>query len=217
MAYVDRQPLSQRLANLGTAGLIELAIGATLIGALSFTGTIPRPVPTTEATPIPIPLPPTPEPTPTPRPTDFPTARPTGSILDPLPTPLATPIGYPTPTITGTDEGGGTDPRPRATPTSYFTPVAASPRNAPSGWVTTDDYPARDLREGNQGVTRFRVTVGTDGRVQRCEILRSSGFPSLDDTACAKITRRARFDPAIGENGAKVVGSYASSVRWQIP
>ena len=32
---------------------------------------------------------------------------------------------------------------------------SARPLSAPSGWVTTDDYPARDIRERREGVTRF--------------------------------------------------------------
>ena len=37
MAYIDRLPLSRRLASLGTAGAIELAIGVALIAGLSTT------------------------------------------------------------------------------------------------------------------------------------------------------------------------------------
>jgi protein TonB len=53
--------------------------------------------------------------------------------------------------------------------------------------------------------------------VQACEVIRSSGSASLDKAACDNVSRRARFDAATDESGAKVVGTYASSVKWQIP
>ena len=118
----------------------------------------------------------------------------------------------------GTTGTGGSDtfrdppPKPPA-----FIPRAATPRNAPGLWATPSDYPARDLREGNQGVTRFRLAIGSDGRVTGCAVIASSGFPSLDAATCDKVSRRARFDPATDETGARVPGSYSGSIRWVIP
>jgi len=112
-------------------------------------------------------------------------------------------------------------PTPTATytpPTSLgFRPKAAAPRNEPARWATTDDYPSRDLREGNEGTVLFRVVIGSNGRVSACEIVRSSGHPGLDAATCRAVTARARFEPATDENGEKVVGTYSNSVRWQIP
>ena len=115
-------------------------------------------------------------------------------------------------------------PTPSATYTPYdppktpgFKPKPATPRSAPARWVTTDDYPSRDLREGNEGVTGFRAVVGTNGRIGACEIVRSSGHPGLDAATCRAVIARARFEPATDETGAKVVGTYGNSVRWQIP
>ena len=83
--------------------------------------------------------------------------------------------------------------------------------------MTADDYPSRDLRDGNEGTALFRVVVGSNGRVSACEIVRSSGHAGLDAATCKAVTARARFTPATDENGARVVGTYSSSVRWQIP
>ena len=65
MAYVDKQPLSHRLANLGTAGLIELGIGVALVAGLSTTFVREPPVPQIAATNYPSEPPPTPEAQPT--------------------------------------------------------------------------------------------------------------------------------------------------------
>ncbi|MGZ3173092.1 MAG: energy transducer TonB [Croceibacterium sp.] len=83
--------------------------------------------------------------------------------------------------------------------------------------MTSDDYPARDLREENEGTAIFRVVVGTNGRVTACETVRSSGHAGLDAATCKAVTSRARFEPAMDENGDKAVGTYTNSVRWQIP
>ena len=39
----------------------------------------------------------------------------------------------------------------------------------------------------------------------------------LDAATCKLLTRRARFEAASDETGAKIVGSYSGSVRWEIP
>ena len=126
--------------------------------------------------------------------------------------------------VTHEDDRVEVIPTPTATYTPYdppktlgLKPKSAVPHGSPARWATTDDYPARDLREENEGVAAFRVVVGTNGRVSACEIVRSSGHPGLDAATCKAVTARARFEPATDENGAKVVGMYGNSVRWQIP
>jgi len=99
------------------------------------------------------------------------------------------PTGTPSPLPTF-----GTDTGPTGTPTHTiaFKPKPPVPTNDPRKWVTTDDYPARDLREENEGTATFRVVVGTNGRVSACEIVRSSGHAGLDAATCKAVTSRAR-------------------------
>lgn len=108
-------------------------------------------------------------------------------------------------------------PPPSAPPPPRFTAKGASPKGRPGDWATDNDYPTSAMREGKQGITGFRVSVGSDGRVTDCSVTKSSGSPELDDTTCKLITRRARFAPAIDGDGKPTTGTYASSVRWQIP
>ncbi len=218
MAYLDTQPIGRRLASLGTAGIIELAIGAALIAGLSV-NIVPREsAPQIKATNIPDTIPPPPQPQASAVPIDaVPTApKPRIDVSDNIPTALPTPAASEAwweSTATKADPG----PAPTMEPSPRILPVSPKPANNPSSWVTTRDYPARDLREGNQGTTRFRVVVGSDGRVKACELTGSSGSASLDKAACDNVMRRARFEAATDETGGKVVGTYASSVRWQIP
>lgn len=128
--------------------------------------------------------------------------------FDPAEIPQVPVVPIPQPTGTLTDP-------PRPTPS--FTPKGAAPRGDTARWVTTQDYPAAALRRESEGTTHFRLVVGTDGRVDACEVTRSSGDPQLDEAACKNVERRARFEPATDGNGRKVVGTYTSKVNWQIP
>ncbi|WP_168196063.1 energy transducer TonB [Novosphingobium sp. EMRT-2] len=128
-----------------------------------------------------------------------------------------TPADPGTLTIGGGDLGGdigGLGPSPTPSPT--FTPQAARPRGDAGLWITRNDYPTRAIRENWEGLTRLRLGIGTDGRVTGCEVIRSSGHDELDRAACAKVSARARFDPATDKDGAKTAGSFTTAIRWQI-
>ena len=108
-------------------------------------------------------------------------------------------------------------PPPAAPPPPRFTPKGASPKGNPGNWATTNDYPARALREEREGTTGFRVTVGPDGRVADCQITSSSGHSDLDQATCDNVRRRARFNPATDGEGNPTSGTYQNRVRWVIP
>jgi protein TonB len=110
---------------------------------------------------------------------------------------------------------------PATLPTPEPLPSARPPRSAPSAgnpgdWVSRNDYPGQAVREGWEGVTRFRLTIGRDGRVADCAVTGSSGHDLLDATACARIRSRARFSIATDETGAATTGVYLGSIRWQL-
>ncbi len=108
-------------------------------------------------------------------------------------------------------------PAPAPPPPPKFKPKAATPRSNPGGWAAPDDYPSRALREDREGVTRFRVSIGTDGKVESCDVVGSSGHADLDEATCKLVSRRARFKPATDGDGEPTTGSYSNAVRWQIP
>lgn len=96
-------------------------------------------------------------------------------------------------------------------------PRGPKPKGSPGYWVSSDDYPSKALREERSGTSIFRVKVGTDGRVQTCEVTSSSGHGDLDAAACTAVMRRARFETAIGDEGQPIEGWYSNSMRWIIP
>jgi protein TonB len=222
MAYVSSQSSASR-ARTGIAVAALQAAGIyVIIASLSYVVGPRDPVTPIKTVFSPVP----PKPTETPKPQDR-------TIYDPIPqpTPLPTPQVQPTTqpsaspspfgetgTETGTGTGTGTaSPGPTSEPTrAAFTPKAPKPKGRPGEWVSRNDYPAQDLREGNEGTVRFRLGVGADGRVTSCTVTGSSGFPRLDTTACTKLTQRGRFEPGTDESGAKVAGTWYSSVRWSI-
>lgn len=108
-------------------------------------------------------------------------------------------------------------PAPAAPPPPRFTPTSAIPKGRTGDWANANDYPSRALREEREGVTRFRVSVGADGRITDCQITGSSGHADLDAATCQLVSRRGRFTPAKDGEGNPTTGSWSSAVRWQIP
>ena len=84
-------------------------------------------------------------------------------------------------------------------------------------YVSDADYPAAALRSEEQGATRFRLTVGPDGRVKDCAVTGSSGSSSLDATTCRLMKSRARFTPARDSTGNATNDTINSTIRWVLP
>jgi len=109
-------------------------------------------------------------------------------------------------------------PRPIDPPVAArFTPKAATPANRRERWVTTDDYPRQPLVDEIEGRTGYSLVIGTNGQVSACDVTSSSGNRALDQATCKWIAKRAKFEAATDETGAKVVGRYSGVVSWQIP
>jgi len=102
-------------------------------------------------------------------------------------------------------------------PSPSFAVRAAAPMSAPGSWVSDRDYPSAAIRAEREGTTRFRLTIGPDGRVTGCEVTGSSGSADLDAATCAKVSARAKFTPALGGDGMPTSGSFSSAVRWVLP
>ena len=102
-------------------------------------------------------------------------------------------------------------------PVNRVEPKGPEPRGNPGRWASQRDYPSRALREEREGTTRFRVSVGTNGRVTNCSVTGSSGHNDLDEATCKLVSRRGRFRPATDGNGDEVSGTWSNAVRWQIP
>lgn len=50
----------------------------------------------------------------------------------------------------------------------------------------------------------IRYTVGADGRVRACDVVRSGGHPQTAEMLCRRVRSEARYRPAIGPDGQPV-------------
>ena len=220
MAYADQQMSGNRVVAIIIVALIHVGLGYALITGLAYdvvkevaervtTIDIEEPPPPEEDEP-----PPPPEPDTAPPP---PVAPPPPINIAPAPPPIRTQPTIPPPAPPVLRVPPPAPPAPPPPPPPRFQPKGPEPRGNPGRWANTNDYPSRALREEREGITRFSVTVGTNGRVTNCRVTGSSGHSDLDQTTCRLIERRARFNPATDGNGDEVSGTWSSAVRWEIP
>ena len=80
--------------------------------------------------------------------------------------------------------------------------------------VSARDYPraGREAREGAAVI--IALTVGTDGRVKSCTVVRASPDPQADAITCRLATKRFRFRPAQDQNGRPIESSYGWRQSW---
>ena len=220
MSYLNRT-LDPRRRNGAIIAVIAIhaAVGYGLVTGLSFTKLIER-IDNPDGVLIDdVPLPqPTPTETPAPQQETVtyiaPDPRPPIDLAEDPPTNEGVETDQAALTLYPGNREAEFPPRP-TTPT--FTPRRAVPSNASSSWITSDDYPRRALVDEVEGSVAYRLVINTAGRVASCELTRASGNRALDDATCRLITNRARFEPATDERGAKVLGTFTGSVRWDIP
>lgn len=81
---------------------------------------------------------------------------------------------------------------------------------------TEMDYPSAAVRASEQGTVRFRLLVGTDGRVTGCVITASSSSESLDSTTCRVLAARAVFEPARDREGRPATDSVNGRIVWSL-
>lgn len=211
----------RRVTALVTVGAVHALLAVGLITGLTVTFDRLDPGRLIGTT---VPLdPPKPDPTPTPTAEPVPTTYLPTAPIPPIPLPSN---ADPVPPASNTDETrvtyfptGPIDPPapPLPPPTPSFAPKRATPSNDSARWITTNDYPRRAIVDEVEGSVGYRLVVGTAGRVASCELTRPSGNRALDDATCRLLTSRARFEPASDETGAKVLGTFTGTVRWELP
>ena len=106
-------------------------------------------------------------------------------------------------------------------------PPPAPPRKAQSAQsargdlrslFSSDDYPAAALSAGASGTAQAQLTIGPDGRVTGCNLIRSTGNGALDSATCNVLRRRAKFSPARDTNGNATADSITTPpIRWELP
>jgi protein TonB len=62
--------------------------------------------------------------------------------------------------------------------------------------LTKPSYPAKDIREGNEGIVELELYVLPSGRIGDVRVLKSTGSQTLDQSAVDEAKRRWRMLPA---------------------
>lgn len=113
------------------------------------------------------------------------------------------------------NDGITTWPKPATDPG----PVKQSPPDhAPvgiTGTHTTPPYPPVALRMGEEGKVTLQLNVLPTGRVDRADVLISSGHPDLDETAQAWIIAHWAYRPAV-DKGEPVAGQAMTTVTFSL-
>lgn len=92
--------------------------------------------------------------------------------------------------------------------------VAAPPVKIAGDINSARDYPreSRDLRIGTEVIVA--LTVGTDGRVKACRVVKPSPDPQAGAITCRLASARFRFRPAQDASGRPVEAVYGWRQRW---
>lgn len=83
-----------------------------------------------------------------------------------------------------------------------------------AGAILPSDYP-RHLRDsGIGGRVEFSFTVGTNGRVTRCAVTRSSGVAELDALTCRLVQQRFVYRPSTDRFGRPIPDEVDGEHVW---
>jgi TonB family protein len=78
-------------------------------------------------------------------------------------------------------------------------------------------YPRSSLRRGEEGEVYFRINVNRDGRLDGCQIIKSSGYEALDIATCDMLLKGATATPLIAADGWRTAGIRDGIVPWVLP
>ena len=108
-------------------------------------------------------------------------------------------------------------PPPAPPPPPHKVQSATSARGDLRTLFGPDDYPASAQASEAQGTAQAKLTIGPDGRVQACNLIRSTGNSALDSATCNILRRRAKFTPAKDSNGNATTDTVTTPpISWRL-
>jgi protein TonB len=103
-----------------------------------------------------------------------------------------------------------------ATPAQPNTPpVPNSSASGISNTHTTPPYPVEARAAAHQGTVLLQMTVSPQGDVVAANVVTSSGFPELDQSAVNWVVAHWKYKPAI-QNGVPVTSQIQAAVRFDL-
>lgn len=79
------------------------------------------------------------------------------------------------------------------------------------------NYPPAALRRGEEGTVGIRITTDKRGRLMDCDVVKSSGFASLDQASCDFLLRYGSAKPFLSPDGQRVQKQQDGEVVWTLP
>ncbi len=107
--------------------------------------------------------------------------------------------------------------QPVPDPSTVTAPAEPSEIIARNRLVIQKFYPPTSLRRGEEGDVYFRINVNRDGRLDGCQIIKSSGYEALDSATCDMLLKGATATPLIAADGWRTAGVREGIVPWVLP
>jgi protein TonB len=108
-------------------------------------------------------------------------------------------------------------PAPPPPPPPHKVVSAQSAKGDLRSLFSADDYPAAAQSAGAEGTAQAQLTIGPDGRVVGCNLVRSTGNGALDSATCNILRRRAKFTPARDNNGQPTTDTLTTPpIVWRL-
>ena len=84
------------------------------------------------------------------------------------------------------------------------------------GTIFDEDYPREAQRLGQEGPVSFKLYIDLSGRVEKCQVVRSSGSELLDRETCDMTKTRFKYKSAIDEKGEPIVSVHWMTIIWRL-
>ena len=218
MSYAQRKEISgNRTLAIVFVVVIQFALGYAIVTGLAY-NVIKKTAENLKV--IDVEQPPPPPEKPPPPPKDLPKVPPPPTIPPPLvqmqapPPPIAVQIAPTPPPIPQIVQA---PPAPPPPPPPHKTVSAQSAKGDVRTLFSADDYPASAQAAGAEGTAQATLTIGADGRVVGCNLIKSTGNGALDSATCNILRRRAKFTPARDSNGNPTTDTYTTPpIRLQL-
>jgi protein TonB len=108
-------------------------------------------------------------------------------------------------------------PPPPPPPPPHKVVSAQSAKGDLRSLFSADDYPAAAQSAGAEGTAQAQLTIGPDGRVVGCNLVRSTGNGALDSATCNILRRRAKFTPARDSSGQPTTDTLTTPpIVWRL-
>ncbi len=106
---------------------------------------------------------------------------------------------------------------PAPPPPPHKTVSAQSAKGDLRTLFSPDDYPASASAAGAEGTAQASLSIGPDGRVTSCSLIRSTGNGALNSATCNILRRRAKFTPARDSNGNATTDTITTPpITWRL-